>query len=154
MHNFVEWLINESTGSSRYSVEVNYRTQIDEVLKNFAQICLGYASAGLKKEDFHVKQVFDDSLPRIMVSQRNWDDGTWTVVVSWNPHHKCFFVSKGFYRKETKHVSKQGESVKCPAGNASEVVKLVKNLMHKLKDEKDDHIQKLKKVPLKRGPKA
>lgn len=153
MYNFMEWLINESSGT-RYSVEINYRTSIDETLKHFAKICLGYASAGLKKDDFHVKQVFDDDMPRILVSARNWDDGTWTVVVSWNPHQKSFYISKGFYRKDMKIVIKQGESVKTDASNGGEVVTKVKNLLHSLRDKPDRHVVKMRGIPLKRGPKS
>lgn len=153
MNDFVGWLINETHNSTRYSIEINYRTQIDEALANYAKISLGYASAGLKKSDFHVKQVFDDKLPRIMVSQRNWDDGTWCVVVSWNPHHKCYFLTKGFFRKDTKSIVRQGDPKKMEANNASDVVREVKNAMHQLKDEPDRHMIKLKRVPLKRGPK-
>jgi len=153
MDNFIEWLINEDSGT-RYNVEVNYRTQIDEVLTHYARICLGYASAGLKKADYHVKQVFDDNLPRIMISTRNWDDGTWTIICSWNSHHKCFFLTKGFYRKDTKAISRQGDSTRCPATNAAEIVKAVQNAMHSVKNKPDHHIAKFKSVPLKRGPKA
>jgi len=153
MENFIDWLIEESSGT-RYSVEVNYRTGIEEALTNYARICLGYASAGLKKDDYHVKQVFDDSLPRIMVSARNWDDGTWTVVVSWNEHHKAFFITKGFFRKDTKTISAQGTAQKSNAQDAAAIVKEVENILHTLKDKPDRHIQKLKKVPLKRGPKS
>lgn len=153
MEDFVGWLINESN-STRYSVEINYRTNVDEVLANYAKISLGYASAGLKKADYHVKQVFDDNLPRIMVSARNWDDGTWCTVVSWNPHHKCYFISKGFFRKDTKTISKQGDATKCSATNAADIVREVKNIMHRLKDKPDRHIAKMKKVPLKRGPQS
>lgn len=166
MQDFLEWLnrdkvteltsisdiLNENS-STRYSVEINFRTQIDEVLKNFAKICLGYASAGLKKADLHVKQVFDDNLPRIMVSQRAWDDGTWCVVVSWNPGQKSFFITKGFYRKDTKTIAKQGDSKKSDSENASEIVQEVKNILHSLRNQPDRHIIKLNKVPLKRGPK-
>lgn len=152
MQDFVNWLINESN-STRYSVEINFRTKIDEALINYAKISLGYASAGLKKADLHVKQVFDDNLPRIMVSQRNWDDGTWCVVYSWNSNQKCYFVSKGFFRKDTKSIVKQGESKKSDATNASEIVNEIKNLMHQLKDKPDKHIAKMKRVPLKSGPK-
>lgn len=152
MQDFVDWLISEA--NTRYSIEVNYRTEIDEALVNYAKVSLGYASAGLKKADYHVKQVFDDNLPRIMVSQRNWDDGTWTVVVSWNPHHKAYFITKGFYRKDTKSIVKQGDAKKSSAKNASDLVREVKNIMHSIKDKPDRHMAKLKRVPLKTGPKA
>lgn len=158
MESFIGWLGTKATDlnetNSRYSVEINFRSKIKEVLEGYAKICLGYASAALKASDFHVKQVFNDDLIRILVSSRNWDDGEWIVVVSWNPHHNCFVISKGFYNKLTKHVAiKHESSKKCSADNASGIASEVKNLMHSLKDVKDQHIEKLKKVPLKRGPK-
>lgn len=159
MESFISWLakkteepINET--SSRYSVEVNFRTKIREVLEHYAKICLGYVSAALKTSDFHVKQVFDDGVIRILVSSRNWDDGEWVVVVSWNPHHNCFYISKGFFNKLQKNVSYQkGTEQKCSGDNASVIAASVKELMNHLKGQKDRHIEKLKKVPLKTGPK-
>jgi Zn-finger protein len=131
---------------------VNFRTKIDEVMKNAAKITLGYASAALKKAEFHVRQVFEEDPLRILVSNRNWDDGEWVCLVSWNPEHKCFVISKGFYNKDRKSVSVQG-SKHCNAENASEIANEVKNMMHSLKDKPDRHVEKLKKAPLKRGPK-
>jgi len=154
METFITWLKNQSLteADTRYSVEVNFRTKTDEVLKNAAKIILGYASAGLKRSDYHVKQVFEEQPLRILVSSRNWDDGEWVGVVSWNPEQKCYVVSRGFYNKDRKSVSIQG-SKNCNAENAAEIVREVQNLMHGLKDTPDRHIEKLKKVPLKRGPK-
>lgn len=158
METFVQWLrrapLNE-TADTRYSVEVNFRTKADEVLHNYAKICLGYASAALKKSDFHVRQVFEEKPLRIMVSARNWDDGEWVVIVSWHPEHRCYYVSRGYWNKDRKTVSiPKGHTQKCESDNASEIVKDVKNLMHHLKDKPDRHVEKLKKVPLKRGPKG
>jgi len=157
METFIEWLkrgpINEA--DTRYSVEVNYRTRADEVLQNYAKICLGYASAALKKSDFHVRQVFEEQPLRILVSSRNWDDGEHVGVVSWNPKQKCYFISKGFWNKDRKSVSiPNGNTKKCESDNAAEIVKDVKNVMHSLKDVPDRHVEKLKAVPLKRGPKS
>lgn len=158
MKTFIDWLISQQKleeNNTRYSVEVNFRTSVKEILEHYAKITLGYVSAALKAANFHVKQVFDDGLIRILVSSRNWDDGEWVVVVSWNPHHNDFFITKGFYNKLTKSVSvKKESSEKCEAQNASEITKKVRNLMHDLKGQKDRHLEKLKKVPLKRGPKA
>jgi hypothetical protein len=131
---------------------VNYRTKTDEVLKHAAKITLGYASAALKKADFHVKQVFEEDPLRILVSTRNWDDGEWVGVVSWQPKKRCYIVSRGFYNKDRKSVSVQ-HSKDCNAESAAEIVREVQNLMHSLKDKPDRHVEKLKKVPLKRGPK-
>ena len=154
MEDFIQWLktepLNES--DSRYSVEVNYRTKIDEVLKNYAKICLGYASAGLKRKEFHVRQVFEESPLRIMISSRNWDDGEWVGLVSWNESKHCYVISSGFYNKDRKTVSVQN-SKECDANSAAEIVNEVINMMHDLKDKPDRHVQKLKKVPLKRGRK-
>ena len=154
MENFINWLrrepINES--DTRYSVEVNFRTKTDEVLKHAAKITLGYASAALKKDDFHVKQVFEENPLRILISSRNWDDGEWCSVVSRNPSKKCYVISKGFYNKSRKTVSVQSTK-DCNADNAAEIVKKIKSLMHDLKDKPDRHVEKLKKAPLKRGPK-
>lgn len=156
MHNFVDWLKSQSTineSSTRYSVEVNYRTSIDEVLEAYARITLGYVSAALKHADYHVKQVFDDGLLRILVSIRNWDDGGWVVVVSWNPKQKSFFITNGFYNKLSKSVGVKKESEKkSNSDNASEITNQVKNILHSLKTVKDRYVEKLKKVPLKRGP--
>jgi len=152
---FISWLKDQRTfveADSRYSVEVNFRTKIDEVLDNYAKICLGYVSAALKKSDFHVKHVFEEKPLRILVSQRNWDDGEWACVVSWNPNIKEFVISKGFYNKDRKTVSVQSSS-KIDSENASEIVQKVRNAMHDLKDKPDRHLEKLKRVPLKRGPK-
>lgn len=159
METFIGWLktqdssVNEA--NTRYSVEVNFRTRVEEVLEHYARITLGYVSAALKNFEYHVKQVFDDGVIRILVSTRNWDDGEWVVVVSWNPHHKCFFITKGFYNKLAKNVSyKQGSEVRTDSDNAAKITADVRNIMHELKGKKDRHIEKLKKVPLKTGPKG
>jgi hypothetical protein len=154
MKSFLGWLKNQeklNEGDTRYSVEVNFRTKTDEVLKSAAKITLGYVSAALKKSDFHVKQVFEENPLRILVSSRNWDDGEWVGVVSWNPNKMCYIISKGFYNKNRKSVSIQ-KSENCDAENASEIFKKIKQMMHDLKDKPDRKTEKLKKVPLKRGP--
>lgn len=156
MSTFSDWLNNAglSESSTRYSVEVNFRTKLPEVLDGYAKIALGFVSAALKQADYHVKQVFDDGMLRILVSTRNWDDGEWVTVLSWNPHHKAFILTPGHYNKLTKSVSfKQHASTQLKSDNPSELTKVVKETMEKLKNVPDRHIEKLKKVPLKRGPK-
>lgn len=144
---------NESVGATRYSVEVNYRTTPNEALEAFAKIALGFVSAGIKQHNYHVKHVYTEKPLRILISSRNWDDGEWVGVVSWNPEEKCFVVSKGFYNKDRKTVSIQ-KSEKCKGDSASELTKHVYNMMHDLKKKPDRHQEKLKPVPLKRGPKS
>jgi hypothetical protein len=148
-----DYMLDEAVESTRYSVEVNYRTTPEEALEAFAKIALGYVSAGIKQHNYHVKQVYTDKPLRVLVSSRNWDDGEWVVLVSWNPEHGCFIVSKGFYNKDRKTVSVQ-HSERCPGESAAEVTKHVYNMMHSLKGVKDRHQQKFKPVPLKRGPKG
>ena len=145
--------ITEAVETSRYAVEINYRTTGKEALEGFAKICLGYVSAGLKKHGYHTKHVFTEKPIRLLVSSRNWDDGEWVGVVSWNEAHKCFVVSKGFYNKDRKSVSIQS-SQKCAGDSAADITKELHNQMHSLKDKPDRHKEKLKPVPLKRGPKS
>ena len=150
MQDFINWLITEA--DTRYSVEVNYRTNIDEVLDHVAKITLGYVSAAMKKSDFHVRQVFEEKPLRILISSRNWDNGEWVCVVSWNQHKRCYIISKGFYNKDRKTVSVQS-SEGCKDQSAAEITRVAKNVMHSLKNKPDRHVEKLKKVPLKTGPK-
>ena len=127
MKNFKEWKdaedsFIESVEVSRYSIEVNYRTTSEEALEGFAKLCLGYISAALKKHGYHTKHVFTEKPLRLMVSSRNWDDGEWTGLVTWNPEHLCFIISKGFYNKTRSTVSVK-KSMKCVGKSASEITK-------------------------------
>jgi len=156
MKTFEDWifksLLIESAPTTRYSVEVNYRTTSKEALESFAKIALGYVSATLKGHDYHVKHVFDEKPLRILVSSRNWDDGEWTGVISYNYEHRCFVFSRGFFNKDRKTVSIQ-KSEKCSGNSAAEIAKEIINIMHDLKDKPDRKRDKLRPVPLKRGPK-
>lgn len=149
-------LMCEGNTASRYSIEVNYRTTIDETLNSFAKITLGYVSAALKQNGYHIKYVYDEKPVRIIVSSRNWDDGEWTTTIHFHPDHEggSFIISKGFYNKDTKTVSVQS-SKKCTGDSAAEIAKEARNMMHSLKGVKDRHgVGKLKGAPLKRGPKG
>ena len=110
--------------ATRYSVEVSYRSKAKEAMEAFAKIALGYVSASMKKNDYHVKHVFDEKPMRILISSRNWDDGEWVGVVHFNPDHDggCFVISKSYYNKIRKTVSLKG-SKKCDGDSASEIVK-------------------------------
>jgi hypothetical protein len=153
---FSDWAqkrqLNE--GTTRYSVEINYRTKTKEVLEGFAKIALGYASAGLKKQGYHVKQILDESPFRIIVSSRNWDDGEWVGMISYDSkeENSCFVLSNGFYNKDRKTISIQ-RSEKCKSDSPAEMVKDLVNMMHSLRDKPDRHQEKLNPVKLKRGPK-
>lgn len=149
---FGEWLTKRLDENTRYSVEVNYRTKSEEVLKGFAKISLGYVSAAIKKRGYHVKQVLEEDPPRIVASSRNWDDGEWVGMIHWRPSDSCFVISNGFYNRDRKTVSVQ-RSERCSNDSPSELTSRLLNMMHSLKGEPDRHAEKLKPVPLKRGPK-
>lgn len=152
MKSYEEYL-NESSGKSRYSVEINYRTDLDEVMSAYAKICLGYVSAAMKNWNFHIKQFLDNGPLRIMISSRNWDDGEWVACISWNSRLRCFVISKGFYNKDRKSISVQSNS-RIKDTDAAGIAQEARNVMHSLKDKPDRHQEKLKPVPLKRGPKS
>lgn len=149
---YVDKPLVEAVELSRYSIEVNYRTKKEEALEGFAKICLGYVSAALKRHGYHTKHVFTEKPLRLLVSSRNWDDGEWVGLVSWNPSHECFVVSKGFYNKSKRTVNIQ-KSDKCTSDNAADISKDLHNMMNSLKGKPNNHVEKLKPVPLKRGPK-
>lgn len=143
----------EAVETSRYSIEVNYRTKKDEVLEGFAKVALGYVSAALKNNGYHTKHIFTEKPLRLLVSTRNWDDGEVAGLILWNSDHKCFIIGWGFYNRERKTVSIQKHQ-RCSGESAADIAKDMNNMMHHLKDQPDRHQEKLKPVPLKRGPKG
>ena len=150
---FHDWLEKRVDENTRYSVEVNYRTKSAEVLKGFARIALGYVSAAMKKRGYHVKQVFEEDPVRIVASSRNWDDGEWVGMIHYKPSESCFVISNGFYNKDRRTVSVQ-RSERCSDDTPSGMTKSLLNMMHGLEGKPDRHREKLKAVPLKRGPKS
>lgn len=152
-HEYLEENLVESVETSRYAIEVNYRTTPKESLESFAKICLGYVSAALKNHGYHTKHVFTEKPLRLLVSSRNWDNGEICGVITWNTEHNCFVISKGFYNKDRRTVSVQN-SKKCSGDSAADVTKELHNLMHYSKGQPDRHVEKMKPVPLKRGPKG
>lgn len=143
----------EGTEASRYAVEVNYRTSMKDAEEGFAKICLGYISAAMKAAGYHIKMVFTEKPMRILVSTRNWDDGEWVGMVTYNHDLNVFVISKGFFNKERRTVSVQS-SCKAKGDTAAGVSDEMRNVMHSLKNTPDKHQEKLKPVPLKRGPKT
>jgi len=146
--NFYE--LDEAT--TRYSVEVNYRTTIKEMKEGFAKLLLGYVSAALKERNYHVKKIFDEEPYRIIVSAHNWTDGEWVLIVSYNSKQDCFVLSKGFYNRDRQTVTVQS-SEKCEGGSAADIFRALFNKMNKIKEEKPHHMGDLKGVKGKTGPK-
>ena len=149
-----EIMISENTTATRYSIEINFRSKIKEVLQSYSKIVLGYVSAALKQNGYHVKQVFEEEPIRIIISSRNWDYGEWVGLVHWHPDHAggSFMISKGFYNKGRKTASIQSTS-KSSGDSAAEIAKDMRNIMHDLKGKPDRHLPNLKPVSLKTGPK-
>jgi hypothetical protein len=137
---------------SRYSIGVNYRTDLDEVLDGFGKLSLGFLSAAIKNAGYHVKQVYNQTPMRILISTRNWDDGEWVGVVCYNRELNCFIMAKGFYNKDRKTVSIQ-QHQKCNEKSAADLAKSLLNYMEGLRKEKPRNPFQLKPAKLKRGPK-
>lgn len=148
-------LTESAATAHRYSVEVNFRSTIQEVLHSFAKIVLGYVSAAIKQNGYHVKHVYDEHPLRILVGSRAFDEGEWIAVVSFNPKHEggSFIISQGFYNKDRRTVSIQNNK-KCSGDSAADIVGELRNVMHSFKSMKDRHQPKLKPVPGARGPKS
>jgi hypothetical protein len=144
--------LTESLQTNRYSVEVNYRTKMEEVVDSFAKMVLGYTSAGMKNCGYHTKVMFTDKPFRVMISTRNWDDGEWVGIAAFNHESKCFIIAKGSYNKDRKTVSIV-ESKKTTAFSAAELVRELRNLMEELKRATPRGSNSLNPADLKRGPK-
>jgi hypothetical protein len=158
---FEEWLemkdpnlipLHETT--NRYSVEVNYRTSLDEVTDGFAKLCLGYVSAGMKNCGYHVKNIFDERPYRVLISTRNWDDGEWVGFLAYETRgtKKAFLLGDGHYNRDRKTVSVQ-HCHNCNSENAAEMCKDLRNLMEKLKKKNPRGSNTLEPAPMKPGPK-
>lgn len=144
---FKLWLEN----TTRYSIEMNYRTTKNDVLNGYAKLTLGYLSAAMKNHGYHIKHVFNESPIRICISTRNWGDGEWTCVVSFNEKLEKFIISKGFYNKLTKSVAIQ-KIDDCKTTSAADLTKEVLSFMHTLEKEPNKP-PKLNPPKKKRGPK-
>jgi len=143
-------LFSENAG--RYSVEVNYRTNFDELLEGFAKLVLGYVSAAVKNGGQHCKQVFDEKPFRIVCSPRPWEDGGWAIVVTYEPDHGGFHLSKGFFNKALKTVTVQNTK-KIEGQSAAEIYREVAKELGEIKGKPPHHVGDLKGVNLKTGPK-
>lgn len=141
--------LNEAT--NRYSIEVNFRTTADEVRDGFAKMLLGYVSAAIKERGFHVKKIMDEKPYRIIISNNNWIDGEWVILISFNNKENCFVLSKGFYNRDRDTVTVQSNE-KCAGHSAAEIFRTIFNKMHSIKDEEPHHLGGLKGVKGKTGP--
>jgi len=153
MKSFNDWKLEESVDLSRYSISINYRTEPNEVLDAYSKIALGFVSAAMKNYGFHTKHVYSEQPYRLIIATRNWDDGEWVAIVSWDFKNKCFVISRGFYNKSNKAVSVI-KTESCSGKTASEISKEAYKLLQDLKDQPDRYQDKLKPVSLKRGPKT
>jgi hypothetical protein len=138
---------------TRYSVEVNFRTNLTEALEHYAKLVLGYVMAALKQHNYHVKHVYTVKPYRILVSTRQWDDGEWVGIVTYNEEHKCFIFTPGVYSKMRGTASyKSDASKKCVGTSAAEITREVLNHMEELKKKPLRDGERLKPINRKRGP--
>jgi hypothetical protein len=146
-------LLNEKVEASRYAVEVDFRTTQDEANFGFAKIALGYVSSTLKKMGYHVKLVFSEKPLRVIVSSRNWDDGEWVGMISYNSQHNVFVLSKGNFNKSDRTVTLQKSTAIEKPFSGKNMSEKLKSLMDDLKKEKP--VKKMEiNIKLKRGPKT
>ncbi len=142
--------ISEGSQNVRYSVEINYDTSNKDVKSGFAKICLGYISAALKKMEFHTKIILSHKPFRVIVSSRNWDDGEWVGMITYNDDLDCFVVSRGHYNKMNKTVVVE-KSIKMPSDySAKDVSKYVYQMMKDLKGVKNKHFPEYRKVHVRK----
>jgi hypothetical protein len=127
---------DEGSQNSRYSVEVNFDTTKDDCLISYAKIMLGYISAAMKKMNYHVKLVFSENPLRLIVASRNWDDGEWVGMISYNEGKDHFTISKGV--EETNILEN-------PI-NAKILSHKLRDIMKNLEDKKDRFVPSFKKL--------
>ena len=146
-------LLNEKVEASRYAVEVDFKTTADEANFGFAKIALGYVSSCLKKMGYHVKLVFTEKPLRVIVSSRNWDDGEWVGIISYNSQYNTFVLSKGNFNKSDKTVSLKSSTYMQKPFSGKNLSEKLKSMMDDLKKEKNVKKPEIV-INLKRGPKT
>lgn len=170
METFIEWCVDRDNlaylvkivesiplneaDSSHYSIEVNYRTTKKQMLDAYAKLVLGYVSAAMKRNGYHVKHVYQDNPIRILVATRNWDDGEWIATVIYNPQQLAFVLSSGYWNKDRRTVSIHDPATKkLDVDDAAGIVNQLINYMYELKNKERRKVNTLKPAPMKRGPK-
>ena len=141
---------NEQT--TRYSVEMNYRTSMPEMVDGYAKLLLGYLSAALKSHGYHIKMVLDSKPMRITISTKNWDDGERSVVVSFQESLHKFIISKGFYNKGSRTVALEPGHKTLQGTSAAELMKEIIPFIHSTEKEPVRPPQ-LRPIKMKTGPK-
>lgn len=141
---------NEGSQNSRYSVEVNFDTIKSDCLISYAKIILGYISAAMKKMNYHVKMVFSAKPLRVIIASRNWDDGEWVGMVSYNEEKDYFTISKGFYNKLNKSVAIQETQIIKDPVNAKIISYKLRDMMKDLEGKKDRFVFSDRKLRINR----
>jgi len=146
-------LLNEKVEAARYAVQVEFRTTMDEANFGFAKIALGYVSSALKKMGYHVKLVFSEKPLRVIVSSRNWDDGEWVGMISYNTQQNTFVLSKGHFNKSDKSVSLKSSTAMTKPYSGQHMSEKLKSLMDEIKKLPANKRTEIN-INLKRGPKT
>jgi hypothetical protein len=89
---------------------------------------------------------------RILVSTKQWDDGEWVGIVSFNDEHDCFVFSDGVYNKMRGSCS-VAKTARCSGTSAAEISREVVTKMVELKSRHPRDGYHLNPAPQKRGPK-
>lgn len=146
-------LLLERTGV-RYAVDVNYRTNMSEVMDHYAQLCLGYLKKALNSHGYSVKQVYSVKPYRLIVSTRQWQDREWVGVVNFDEETSSFVWHAAVYDKGRKSAKiPDGHSKKLNGRSASALFDELNPLLRELKDRPLRYGEPLKPAPRKRGPK-
>lgn len=146
-------LLLERTGV-RYAVDVNYRTNMSEVLDHFSQLSLGYLKKALNNHGYNVKQVYSAKPYRLIVSTRQWQDREWVGVVNFDEETAHFVWHEAVYDKGRKTAKiPEGHSKKLKGRSASSLFEEVHPMLKELKDRPLRYGEPMNPAPRKRGPK-
>jgi hypothetical protein len=151
---FANWMGERllTEAGSRYSIEVNFRTHWGEAKDHFVKLALGYVMAYLKQNGYHVKHVYTVKPYRILVSTKQWEDGEWVGIVSFNEKADKFVFTEGVYYK-VRGTCSEVKSHWLEGKSAADIGRDVLGRMAELKKRDPRGGPKLNPGSLKRGPK-
>lgn len=144
--------LTETSQHGRYSVEVNYRTSLEEVIENFAKITLGYVSSAMKRSGYHCKNILDKKPFRILIGSRAWDDGEWVAVLVFYSKKNQFYICEGTFNKGKKTVSVHKNHA-IDLTRAADLTKEIKTVLDKLENLEPIRLPDLKPLPRSAGRK-
>lgn len=143
----------ERTGV-RFAVDINYGTDMGEVIDHYSQLCLGYLKKAFNNHGFPVKQVYSVKPYRLIISTRQWQDREWVGIVNFDEPTSSFVWHEGLYDKGRKTAGiPDGASKKLSGKSAAALFDEIMPLLRALKDKPLRYGENLKPALRKRGPK-